>query len=74
MTMPSERTRSVIATKKFLVAISSPYGGGFKRIPREVRDMARRLLRHYPYWFDLGRKDAFDEETAKQLAGTEHEW
>lgn len=43
MTMPSERTRSVIQTEAFLRELSkSPV------IPEEYRDEAKRLLRHYP--------------------------
>jgi hypothetical protein len=40
-------------------------------IPKTVRDEARAILRHYPFWFDLNRKDAFDEKTAIEIA--EHE-
>ncbi len=43
MTMPSERTRSVIQTDAFLRELSkSPV------IPEEYRNEAKRLLRHYP--------------------------
>ncbi len=43
MTMPSERTRSVIQTEAFLRELSkSPV------IPEEYRNEAKRLLRHYP--------------------------
>ncbi|WP_047574631.1 BPSL0761 family protein [Pseudomonas syringae] len=43
MTMPSERTRSVIQTEAFLRELSkSPL------IPEEYRNEAKRLLRHYP--------------------------
>ncbi|MCQ4322980.1 hypothetical protein DBO86_10770 [Pseudomonas indoloxydans] len=43
MTMPSERTRSIIQTRKFLVDLSRD-----KTMPEVVRTEARRLLRHYP--------------------------
>ena len=64
MTLPHERTRSVLNTHSFLVRLASPYGGGIKGIRKEVRQEARRLLRHYPHWFDLGRADAFDQHAA----------
>lgn len=48
MTMPNERTRAVLAVRSFLHQIASPYNGGYKGIKREVREAARRLLRHYP--------------------------
>lgn len=43
MTMPSERTRSIIQTREFLVDLSRD-----KSLPEAVRTEARRLLRHYP--------------------------
>lgn len=68
MTLPAERTRAVIMTARFLDRLATPYDGGFKRVPQEVREIARRLRRHYPHWFDLGRKDCFDQREAKRLA------
>jgi len=43
MTMPSERTRSIIQAREFLVDLSRD-----KTLPEAVRTEARRLLRHYP--------------------------
>ena len=43
MTMPSERTRSIIQTREFLVDLSRD-----KTLPEALRTEARRLLRHYP--------------------------
>lgn len=43
MTMPNERTRSIIQTEAFLVELSKD-----KNISEEKRREARRLLRHYP--------------------------
>ncbi|WP_280326569.1 BPSL0761 family protein [Pseudomonas sp. BN102] len=43
MTMPRERTRSIIQTREFLVDLSSN-----QELPEAVRNEARRLLRHYP--------------------------
>jgi len=53
MTLPNERTRSVLHARDFLLRLASPYGGGLKRIPKDVRDEARRLLRHYPSAVDM---------------------
>jgi hypothetical protein len=44
MTLPEERTRSIAQTRKFLVDLSF----NLKRIPKEVREMAKGCLRHYP--------------------------
>ncbi|WP_150300639.1 BPSL0761 family protein [Pseudomonas profundi] len=43
MTMPDERTRSIIQTREFLIALHQN-----KSLPESVRDQAYRLLRHYP--------------------------
>jgi hypothetical protein len=63
MTLPYERTRSVINTREFLVELCC---GEIKRIPKEVRDRARRCLRHYPSPVDLsiaaeGAPDVFTD-------------
>lgn len=53
MTLPYERSRAVISTREFLLKVSSTYNNGYKRIPKEVRQMARMLLRHYPHAYEL---------------------
>lgn len=53
MTLPHERTRATLATREFLVGLASPYGDGIKGVRTEVREEARRLLRHYPTPADL---------------------
>lgn len=68
MTLPAERTSAVIRTQEFLLRLISPYNGGIKGIPKPVREEARRLLRHYPHWFDLGHAEAFDAEAASRIA------
>lgn len=45
MTMPSERTRSVIQTRDFLQRLVAAREEG---VPETVRVEAHRLLRHYP--------------------------
>jgi hypothetical protein len=67
MTLPSERTRAVIRTAQFLDRLADSHGG-FKRIPKQVREIARGLLRHYPHLCDVGRADCFDTAEAKRLA------
>ena len=69
--MPDERTFAVCRARDFLARLSSPYAGGIKGVKREVREEARRILRHYPHWFDLGRADAFDEAAAKRYGEQE---
>lgn len=50
MTMPNERTRSVLQTRRFLEELA---GAKVMGIPEEVRVEARRLLRHFPDTYDL---------------------
>ncbi len=70
--MPDERTRSVLRTRDFLLRLLSP-ADGHKRIPRPVREEARRLLKHYPGVVDLSlagerAPNVFDSEEAWRLA------
>lgn len=54
MTLPYERSRAVLATANFLRRLASPYNtNGLKKIPKDVREEARRLLRHYPHAYEL---------------------
>lgn len=71
MTLPCERTRAVIRARDFLLRLASPYGGGIKGIPKAVREEARAVLRHYPFWFDLRRRDAFDAAAAMECGNAE---
>jgi len=71
MTLPNERTRSVLNTHQFLVRLATPYGGGLKRIPKDVRVEARRLLRHYPSWLDFTILGQFDPDAARAFAKRE---
>lgn len=43
MTMPNERSRAVVQTRDFLVALSRD-----NALPEKVRHDAKFLLRHYP--------------------------
>ena len=51
MTMPNERTRSVLQTKAFLLELQDPTKSA--GVLEEVRREANRLLRHYPGPWDL---------------------
>jgi hypothetical protein len=53
MTVPSERTRAVLATEKFLLELCDPKAT--PRIPKALRDRACALLRHYPSAYDMNR-------------------
>ena len=57
MTLPEQSARAVAQTREFLVRLASPYvEDGIKKIRKEVRAEALRLLRHYPYaWSDEKR-------------------
>jgi hypothetical protein len=48
MTLPDERYRAVVQTRKFLEELLST-----PRIPRAVKDNARWCLRHYPSEWDM---------------------
>jgi len=48
MTLPDERYRAVVQTKKFLEQLLTT-----PRIPRAVKDNARWCLRHYPTDWDM---------------------
>jgi hypothetical protein len=72
MTLPDERTRSVLRTRNFLLRLLSP-SDGCKRVPRPVREEARRLLKHYPGVVELSlagerAPQVFDSEEAWRLA------
>ncbi len=53
MTLPDERYRSLVQTKKFLMELLSPHMT--PRVPKVIRQRAHSLLRHWPdnYHLDL---------------------
>lgn len=71
MTLPYERTRSVLNAHEFLLRLATPHGGGLKRIPKDVRAEARRLLRHYPSWVNFIIPGQFDPDAARGFAERE---
>jgi hypothetical protein len=48
MTLPDERYRAVLYTKKFLQDILTT-----PRVPKAIKDGARSCLRHYPDTWDM---------------------
>ncbi|MBX9754359.1 MAG: hypothetical protein K2X80_06365 [Pseudomonadaceae bacterium] len=61
MSMPIERTLSIIATRRFLYDLSLT-----EDVPENLRLQATRLLRHYPSGVEvtnLGRREAKVAET-----------
>lgn len=67
MTTTQERTQSVLSTQEFLFRLlRRPSDGGFHRVPKEVRALARRLLKHYPLAVDLTMRNSFDREIVEK--------
>ncbi len=50
MTLPDERYRAVMQTKRFLLEILTT-----PRVPKTIKDGARYCLRHYPDEWDMKR-------------------
>jgi len=48
MTLPDERYRAVVHTRRFLIRLLST-----PRVPKAVKDEARSMLRHYPNDWDM---------------------
>jgi hypothetical protein len=52
MTLPDERYRAVVWAERFLQDLAHDYKK-YPRIPKEVRNEAFSILRHFPSSFDL---------------------
>jgi hypothetical protein len=64
MTLPDERYRAVIQTRRFLLDLCNPQHT--PRVPKIIREHARSMLRHYPSDWDMtraaeGAPDVFQE-------------
>jgi hypothetical protein len=64
MTLPDERYRAVMQTRRFLFDLCNP--DHTPRVPKLVRETARSMLRHYPNEYDMrqaedGAPDVFQE-------------
>ena len=51
MTLPDERYRAVVETRRFLLDLTNPQHT--PQIPKLIRDTARSMLRHYPSVWDM---------------------
>ena len=51
MTIPFERTRAMIETKRFLLELTDPKV--MPRVPRAIRGKATSLLKHYPTYAEI---------------------
>ena len=51
MTLPDERYRAVLYAEEFLRALAD--SNITKRVPKELRQRARGILRHYPNTWDM---------------------
>jgi hypothetical protein len=51
MTLPDERYRAVIQTRRFLFDLCNPEHT--PKVPKLIRETARGLLRHYPSEYDM---------------------
>jgi hypothetical protein len=51
MTLPDERYRAVVQTRRFLLDLCNPQHT--PRVPKLIRDHARAMLRHYPSDWDM---------------------
>ena len=64
MTLPDERYRAVVQTRRFLFDLCNPQHT--PRVPKLIRDTARSMLRHYPSEYEMrmaaeGSPDVFQE-------------
>ena len=64
MTLPDERYRAVVQTRRFLFDLCNSQHT--PRVPKLVRETARSMLRHYPSEYDMrqaaeGAPDVFQE-------------
>ena len=53
MTLPDERYRAVIQTRRFLLDLCNPQHT--PRVPKLIRETAKAMLRHYPNDWDMQR-------------------
>ena len=51
MTLPDERYRAVIQTRRFLFDLCNPEHT--PKVPKLIRETARSMLRHYPDEYDM---------------------
>jgi hypothetical protein len=71
MTLPYERANAVKRTEQFLIDLGD--SKKTPRVPKEIRQQARSLLKHYPTKFDMEiiskREDKRDPLETYQVFG-----
>ncbi len=75
MTVPIERTNAVVWTGQFLQDLLDPKKT--PRVPKQIRQQALRLLRHYPSEFEMQviaeREDlSFDGRLGLKIFGKDY--
>lgn len=56
MTLPDERYRAVVQTRRFLLDLCNPQHT--PRVPKLIRQTARAMLRHYPNDWEMNQAAA----------------
>lgn len=71
MTVPRERTNAVMWTAQFLLQLTDPKQT--PRVPKDVRERAIHLLRHYPTQYEMeiisSREDGDDQHPQIKIFG-----
>lgn len=62
MTVPFERKNAVVWTEDFLLDLTNPRKT--PRVPKEIRQRALHLLRHYPSKHDMEMAGIVEDEAA----------
>ena len=68
MSIFDEKVNSLIRTREFLRLLLSPYNGGFKGVPKDVRLVAEYILKHFPSEYEIKIRD--DEGKWQNLRDT----
>ena len=64
MTLPDERYRAIMHTADFLLSLCS--AARTPRVPKSIREEARRLLRHYPTYYDMQQLESLAPEVVQE--------
>lgn len=71
MTLPDERYRAITWAENFLQQLAS---GEIPRVPKTVREEARRVLRHYPGAHDLWQLERAAPHVIQRQMEPLHKW
>lgn len=66
MTVPFERKNAVVWTQDFLLDLTNPKKT--PRVPKEVRQRALHLLRHYPSEWDMKMAAMIEDQDPAEAA------